>query len=289
MKGKPIQPVPPPSQPKIKTDRSDEGIDEYISDIEASSDDEDADAEFKLHPNLNTPATTQIDLTELTSFYESTRNYLENSKQMNPEYENKNVERILAEYYVNRIKSFYVNKSKPAILAQTGTSGLAQMSQRPKPSVKYKTLRKTSPKKIKTQDDLKEEAELDMINNGNLNETERQQLELEHQVKQMVREAKKIANTNKKVKSVHKKIQSATALLNDKTNSEVGDNTSINSNESGIIPNEKFLLKSVESLISAIKSGQLKKEQELSNKKIFDILGTILGREKNEIQLFLNC
>ena len=82
MKGKPIQPAPPPSQPKIKTDRSDEGIDEYISDIEASSDDEDADAEFKLHPNLNTPATTQIDLTELTSFYESTRNYLENSKQI---------------------------------------------------------------------------------------------------------------------------------------------------------------------------------------------------------------
>ena len=136
---------------------------------------------------------------------------------------------------LNEIKSFYVNKSKPAILAQTGTSGLAQMSQRPKPSVKYKTLRKTSPKKIKTQDDLKEEAELDMINNADLNETERQQLELEHQVKQMVREAKKIANTNKKVKSVHKKIQSATALLNDKTNSEVGDNTSINSNESGII------------------------------------------------------
>jgi hypothetical protein len=56
------------------------------------------------------------------------------------------------------------------------------------------------------------------------------------------------------------------------------ESTSISSDNNAIL-NEKSLLKSVESLIVAIKSGQLKKEQEQSNRRIFEILGTILDRE----------
>ena len=44
------------------------------------------------------------------------------------------------------------------------------------------------------------------------------------------------------------------------------------------ISNEKKLLKSVEGLISAIKSGQLVKEQENSSKRIQEILGSVLDK-----------
>ena len=44
------------------------------------------------------------------------------------------------------------------------------------------------------------------------------------------------------------------------------------------ITNEKKLLKSVEGLISAIKSGQLVKEQENSSKRIQEILGSVLDK-----------
>ena len=44
------------------------------------------------------------------------------------------------------------------------------------------------------------------------------------------------------------------------------------------ITNEKRLLKSVEGLISAIKSGQLVKEQENSSKRIQEILGSVLDK-----------
>ena len=44
--------------------------------------------------------------------------------------------------------------------------------------------------------------------------------------------------------------------------------------------NEKVLLKSVESLVSAIKSGKLIKEQELSDNRIKSILNRVIERKE---------
>lgn len=47
------------------------------------------------------------------------------------------------------------------------------------------------------------------------------------------------------------------------------------------VSNEKVLLKSVESLVSAIKSGKLLKEQELSDQRIKSILNRVLDRKES--------
>jgi hypothetical protein len=49
---------------------------------------------------------------------------------------------------------------------------------------------------------------------------------------------------------------------------------------SSVISNEKVLLQSVEGLVSAIKSGKLIKEQELSDQRIQSILNRVIERKE---------
>ncbi|RNA21304.1 hypothetical protein BpHYR1_037742 [Brachionus plicatilis] len=151
--------------------------------------------------------------------------------------------------------NYFYSQPKPAILPSTGTASSAKFVQRPRPQKKHKTVLRP----------LKKAVQYDMVSMDSAKtEVELQQQELEREVKWMVDEAKKIANLKtKKVTRVDKK--------------EL-DSSPIQSLE------DKKIVKGVEGLITAIKSGQLVSEQEQSNKKIQEILGTVL--DKTSLSLF---
>lgn len=153
------------------------------------------------------------------------------------------------------LQHFY-SQPKPAILPSTGTSATAKFAERPKPQKKQKILLKTV-KKTSQPDTLS----LDSIKS----ESEQQQIELEKQVKSLVDEAKKIANIKKL-----KKTKNVTVVEEESVKGEISE--------------EVKVVKGVEGLISAIKSGQLIAEQEQSNRKIQEILGTVL--DKASLSLF---
>lgn len=100
----------------------------------------------------------------------------------------------------------------------------------------------------------------------------------------MVNEAQRISNfpaaksrktlkTEKSDPTYYSQLDSK--LTNDNITVSIDDNDVDNAN----LIMEKNLLKSVESLITSIKSGQLIKEQELSNKRIQEILANVLDKE----------
>ncbi len=160
-------------------------------------------------------------------------------------------------------------KFKPAILPITGTAGQAKFCQRPKPSKKNTTLTMQTRKKMQQ----KEQNENNLLNDGTRKETksvaDQQQFDLENQMKELVNEAKGIAGTTPKQQhSSSKKLK--TDKLNVKRDDQLVSPTKVN---------ERLLLSTVEGLISAIKSGQIIKEQEESNKHIHNILSTILDKE----------
>lgn len=151
--------------------------------------------------------------------------------------------------------SYFYSQPKPAILPSTGTTSSAKFAQRPKPQKKQKIILKP----------LKKPVQYDMVSlDSAKTEMEIQQEELEREVKSMVDEAKKIANIKKK--------------KNLKPNKKEADLTPEQNLE------DKKIVKGVEGLITAIKSGQLVSEQEQSNKKIQEILGTVL--DKTSLSLF---
>jgi hypothetical protein len=103
-------------------------------------------------------------------------------------------------------------------------------------------------------------------------------------VRKLVNEAQRISNfpaaksrktlkTEKSDPTYYSQLDSK--LTNDNTTVSIDDNEVDNAN----LIMEKNLLKSVESLITSIKSGQLIKEQELSNKRIQEILANVLDKE----------
>ena len=59
-------------------------------------------------------------------------------------------------------------------------------------------------------------------------------------------------------------------------------------NSSSVTNNEKVLLQSVEGLVSAIKSGKLIKEQELSDQRIQSILNRVIER-KEIVGMLITC
>lgn len=143
--------------------------------------------------------------------------------------------------------SLFYNQPKPAILPATGTALSAKFVQRPKPQKKQKIILK--PIKKTVQRNM-------MALNSDKTEMDIQQEELEKEVKSMVDEAKKIAGERKKklVCTDTKEAQAAEILQ------------------------DKKIVKGVEGLITAIKSGQLLSDQEQSNKKIQEILATVLDK-----------
>ena len=128
--------------------------------------DEGNDAE---HFHANTPATP------IHSF---------SNKFNNPYSQKTEKTGVLNDYYYQELVRFRNNKNKPAILPQSGTSGPAHYSERPKPQLKPKTLTdEFKLKKIK-------ETLLDM---DNLDDDERHQILMENEVKNLIEEAKKFA------------------------------------------------------------------------------------------------
>ena len=155
----------------------------------------------------------------------------------------------------NFLNLFY-NQPKPAILPSTGTTSSAKFVHRPKPHKKQKIILKP----------FRKPDQYNMVSlDSSKTEMEIQQEELEKEVKSMVDEAKKIAGENKKKVATKDK-----------------------KNELENVPAEnlqdKKVVKGVEGLITAIKSGQLLSEQEQSNKKIQEILASVL--DKTSLSLF---
>ena len=163
-------------------------------------------------------------------------------------------------------------KLKPAILPATGTLKTVKMLERPKPPEKYKTL---NPISLKARKPARRDIKVDgppAVNLENLSESELKQLELENEMRAMKKEAmeiggKDIAKRFKGLDTEYTDLSGPTDKVSTK------DNTSIN------LRNERGLLKSVEGLILAIKTGQLVKEQEQSNRRIQEILGRVLDKE----------
>jgi hypothetical protein len=216
----------------------DEGIDEPETGFE--------ETEFKTRVNLNTPASFDQDDTAFMSPRSSLDSPLQNYTQS-----------VLL---------------KPAILPQTGNSTSVKMSERPRPAKKLSTVHSPPLKhKKSSQNDQKN------IDLSNLNEQERQNLEFLGQVKDLVNEAKQITNLNTK-KSKNQKRKSKVDVLQDDVLSGFESSTMQNLDSSNRNIHGKMLLKSVEDLVIAIKSGQLVKEQENSDEKIFEILETILDK-----------
>jgi hypothetical protein len=225
MKGKNIfKPIFSQNRLLTSSQETNQDVEEYISDDDIENvstkkssligrnDTDDFDHEFKLFPNLNTPATTvAIDINEIDSF-ESTQ------KNMNTIYDDINIsqtlykkeedgkkadlETLLTDYYLNRLNSYHENKKKPpAILAATGTAGLVTYSDRQKPVKKPKTKLKVLPRKNQTFNnteiqDINRNEEI-LTENEISKEMGKQQQELENRVKQMVQEAKKISSGKK--------------------------------------------------------------------------------------------
>ena len=91
---------------------------------------------------------------------------------------------VLNDYYFQELLKFRANTNKPAILPQSGTSGPALYSERPRPQPKPKTLNDEFKLK-KTKERL--------LLDANLDDDERHQILMENEVKNLVDEAKKFA------------------------------------------------------------------------------------------------
>jgi hypothetical protein len=215
MKGKTLAPPPPP-QIQIQHHSDNLNKDSYVyyeaggSDEEIlgpimrqKSEDEDDDddddegidesSNFGAeHFHANTPATPN-NYDKIPSFSNKYSNpYKQQSKKFEAANNNNddlvNAHQVLNDYYYQELLNFRYNqsKNKPAILPQTGTTGRAQYSKRPKPLAKPKTL--TEEFKLK-----KIKATLNDANLMMLDEDERHQLLMENEVKNLVEDAKKFA------------------------------------------------------------------------------------------------
>ena len=169
--------------------------DETLHPIMAQSDEDDNDEgidedryERAEHFHANTPATPN-NLDKIPSF----SNKFPNPYKQKPSYDIDNQEEnlqpqqnILNDYYYQELLKFRNNQgNKPAILPQTGTTGRAQYSERPKPLAKPKTL--TEEFKLKKIKETLHDANLF------LNDDERHQLLMENEVKSLVDDAKRFA------------------------------------------------------------------------------------------------
>jgi hypothetical protein len=248
---------------KNKDEAFDEGIEEPSDDEEEEEEDSDEE-NFDHSPNMNTPVTTNFEIFDKTFA----------NKFDNP-YKQENIKnKLVNDYYLTELIKFRSNTQKPAILPQTGTAGTALFVERPKPAKKYKTLDKNLIKRKKIN--------IELDPSKHLTEAELQQLELEKEVKNLILDAKKTA----KLTTFKNKLLSSSRLkkASKEQVSDLTENLTTVSDEPAQAPqqhntlNEKMLLKSVEELIMTIKSGELIKEQELSNKRIQEILSTVLDK-----------
>jgi hypothetical protein len=242
-------------------DEEEEDESQYEEEEEEEEDDDRIDSEIgfydKIHANLNTPVTSGMG-----DPLRSNTNRTQSPVQLNNNY------RTTFDFRLREMSNLNP-KFKPAILPITGTAGQAKFCQRPKPSKKNTTLTMQTRKKMQQ----KEQNENNLLNDGTRKETksvaDQQQFDLENQMKELVNEAKGIAGTTPKQQhSSSKKLK--TDKLNVKRDDQLVSPTKVN---------ERLLLSTVEGLISAIKSGQIIKEQEESNKHIHNILSTILDKE----------
>jgi len=251
-------------------DEDDEGIDDDMledhkhkdkNENEENIEDFFNDEELYYHATLNTPV--------------SMRNPSEFEQQQ--DYDKSKLIAQIKNAYINEIKNYMASKPKPAILNSVGTLGQVKMSERPKPAKKEKTLNSQRSPRVKNRL-ITELKEMD-----NLSESERQQLELEIEMKSLIDDAKSVT---KLPASKLKRISRPYEIASDDKVADLLDierrnliSAAPSSTVSTQKQNEKLLLKSVETLISAIKSGELVKQQDESDKKIQEILSTILDEK----------
>jgi hypothetical protein len=266
MKGKSVTAVFNHPNRSIFHDISDAEEDEDEEVIETNEEGVDGEFSIKARINLNTPATLSYhDLSRTDNKNESTTIRAESMVTVNDE----------------DLSPFSVREPRPAILPEQGHSTVAKLSERPKPAKKVRT--HYSPP-VKQQQRVKDEQQL--ISTANMTENELQQYELLRQVKSMVAEAKQLTNSSMgsmtKVKAQIQQRRGTRINLNN----NAGNNNDGNENGGGADAfdneealREQQLLKSVEELLTAIKSGQLIREQEMSNAKILEILGNVLDKD----------
>ncbi len=265
MKGKPLKKIEKPIFETESADASDDEQDvaaqsqeeQEQDDEEQDGDDEEEEEESdiydKIHANLNTPVTAAIGEALLMANQTPYTIY-----KSNFDFELKDT---------NRSNTTRAIKTKPAILPSTGTSGHAKFYERPKPVKKDTTLNFNNRKKMHHQHEVGE-TPIEMFRK-NASAAEIQQAELELQIKELVSDAKGIASSVKTpVVGSSKRARTS--------NNQVQEPSSI---EKNVNKNETLLLSTVEGLISAIKSGQIIKEQEESNVRIKEILVGILEKE----------
>jgi len=224
MKGKTLAPPAPTQQPpqiQIHSDNLNKdsyvyyeagGSDEEIlgpimrqksederDDYDNEDDDEGIDESSNFgaeHFHANTPATPN-NYDKIPSFSNKYSNPYKQQQQQSKKFEPNNnnndddlanTHQVLNDYYYQELLKFRYNqsKNKPAILPQTGTTGRAQYSERPKPLAKPKTL--TEEFKMKRIKATLNDANLMM-----LDEDERHQMLMENEVKSLVEDAKKFA------------------------------------------------------------------------------------------------
>ena len=258
-------------------DNNDEGIDDIDEDEDAEDQlsNSDTDEILKLYPTYNTPAT--IRMTTANEFAAVTTSYEEEANEdgilfTTTMMTTTEISRTRGEEIGDKNKQRAV---KPAILPVLGTTSCARMTERPKPAKKYKTVLLPS-ERPETFGALSSSGRLTKhVNSPNLDEDDDND-EFSSQVRELLNEAKRIANSSPKKPRRQSNKQSPTKSQFEPSSSAAGLKE-YDENEDNRI--EKKLLQSVESLILGIKSGQLLHEQERSNKRIQEILATILDKE----------
>ena len=266
LKGKPIQKE---SQPNEDTLKEEPNLDETFNNIEQYSDDEN---QYTLRPNLNTPVTA-------TAFAYYEMSGVGSGGGDKPNY---------PVYLLSNSTVSQAGQQKPAILSSTGTLGHAVFSERPKPEKKKKVDEKYLPKKRKKALDSLEQIK-QLLLDPNVSKKDIEQIKLENELILMLNEAREIRRGSQ-LSSDHPVVRprKKTNLIENETDldtvwSMINTANKERHRQDSVAEPVKSL-PSVEHLISAIKSGELVKGLESSNKRIQDILGTIL--DKKSLQMF---
>jgi 3-dehydroquinate dehydratase len=227
------------------------------------------DFDFEIHSNANTPVAFYVEDTSQKSSSSSNESISKNENQ-------------LLRYYSNNLRQAHF---KPAILASVGTAARSTMHVRSKPSKRLPaSITRQKVNQVRSEQEDYTAAKLKRLLASDASEADIQQLKLEEEVKELIDEAKELSATSDSSKQPSaRRIPLATLNTKNKSsierrNGSLGDKliptaSAVNNN------NEKLLQKSVESLIVSIKSGELAKEQDESNKRITNILSSVLDKQ----------
>lgn len=249
-------------EPPLTAKSTDEMNDEYEEDEDQSTTanyESTQQAAFNVRLNLNTPASENSD--EHSSSTSSSSTW---SRDLNKKPPNR---AVAYARYLRELKSHIASNPKPAILPAIGTTSTVKFTER-------KLALKNSQKTAKIQPDIQRRKVNDVAHAKPSRQFTMENLdpELEREVNELLDEARRISNISGS--------SSAASKLKKSINMTREAQSSANVTEaSTAAPSKNNLLKSVESLITGIKSGHLIKEQEQSNKRIQEILTNLFDKD----------